>query len=144
MFYEWIEFPCAIMSSIQNIPRLSYTNIKIPRLIFSNPSITYAPGLAIDMPKVTANRGQGHPLKSFSVPGPPPPVIGPPMTPPLISNPNKHNGKPLQMSWIFWSLYMLIQTCFDFSARRHNTSSKFVTIQESIKWYAQHPIEYIE
>lgn len=33
----------------------------------SNPSITYAPGLSIDVPK--APRGQGHPLQSFSVPG---------------------------------------------------------------------------
>lgn len=57
-------------------------------LDFSNPSITYAPGLAIDVPK--APRGQGHPLQSFSVPGPPPPSLN---TTPLISNPNKHNGE---------------------------------------------------
>lgn len=36
-------------------------------ICFSNPSVTYAPGLSVDAPK----RGQGHPLKSFSVPGPP-------------------------------------------------------------------------
>lgn len=57
-------------------------------LYFSNPSITYAPGLAIDVPK--APRSQGHPLQSFSVPGPPPPSLN---TTPLISNPNKHNSK---------------------------------------------------
>lgn len=64
----------------------SNSQIKFPH--FSNPSITYAPGLAIDVPK--APRGQGHPLQSFSVPGPPPPSLN---TTPLISNPNKHNGK---------------------------------------------------
>lgn len=56
---------------------------------YSNPSITYAPGLAIDVPK--APRGQGHPLQSFSVPGPPP-TSGASMTP-MISNTTKHNGK---------------------------------------------------
>lgn len=54
----------------------------------SNPSITYAPGLSIDVPKVP--RGQGHPLQSFSVPGPPPSSLN---TTPLISNPNKHSSK---------------------------------------------------
>lgn len=56
--------------------------------VLSNPSITYAPGLSIDIPK--ASRGVGHPLQSFSVPGPPPPSLN---TTPLISNPNKHNSK---------------------------------------------------
>lgn len=56
--------------------------------ICSNPSITYAPGLSIDVPKVP--RGQGHPLQSFSVPGPPPSSLN---TTPLISNPNKHSSK---------------------------------------------------
>lgn len=58
--------------------------------ICSNPSITYAPGLSIDVPKVP--RGQGHPLQSFSVPGPPPSSLN---TTPLISNPNKHSSKCL-------------------------------------------------
>lgn len=53
---------------------------------YSNPSITYAPGLAIDVPK--ASRSQGHPLQSFTVPGPPPSSLN---TTPLISN-QKHNG----------------------------------------------------
>lgn len=48
---------------------------------FSNPSVTYAPGLSVDAPK----RGQGHPLKSFSVPGPP-------SSTPVITNSTKHNG----------------------------------------------------
>ncbi|XP_055609211.1 neogenin isoform X2 [Uranotaenia lowii] len=34
---------------------------------YSNPNVTYAPGMTVDAPK----RGQGHPLKSFSVPAPP-------------------------------------------------------------------------
>lgn len=55
-------------------------------MCFSNPSVTYAPGLSVDVPK----RGQGHPLKSFSVPGPP-------SSSQLIANPNKHNGE----FWIY-------------------------------------------
>lgn len=65
---------------------------------YSNPSITYAPGLSIDVPKAT--RGQGHPLKSFSVPGPPPSNVN--MTP-MISNPNKHNGN---------GIYSLLAYCY--------------------------------
>lgn len=48
----------------------------------SNPNVTYAPGLSVDAPK----RGQGHPLKSFSVPGPP-------STQQLLPNQPKHNGE---------------------------------------------------
>ncbi|XP_049295893.1 neogenin isoform X2 [Anopheles funestus] len=47
-----------------------------------SPNVTYAQGIAIDAPK----RGQGHPLKSFSVPAPP-------ASTPIISGQGKH-GTP--------------------------------------------------
>ncbi|KAJ6643801.1 Neogenin [Pseudolycoriella hygida] len=64
--------------SLSQTPDLPYNYDSMPSN-YSNPSVTYAPGLSVDAPK----RGhQGHPLKSFSVPGPP-------STTPLISN-TKH------------------------------------------------------
>lgn len=39
------------------------------------------------MPIETSKRAQGHPLKSFSVPGPPP------ATTPVITGSSKHSGK---------------------------------------------------
>ncbi|XP_058066091.1 neogenin [Anopheles bellator] len=47
-----------------------------------SPNVTYAQGMAVDGPK----RGQGHPLKSFSVPAPP-------SSTPVISGQGKH-GTP--------------------------------------------------
>nr|XP_040221413.2 neogenin isoform X2 [Anopheles coluzzii] len=47
-----------------------------------SPNVTYAQGIAVDAPK----RGQGHPLKSFSVPAPP-------ASTPIISGQGKH-GTP--------------------------------------------------
>ncbi|XP_050092030.1 neogenin isoform X2 [Anopheles aquasalis] len=47
-----------------------------------SPNVTYAQGMAVDAPK----RGQGHPLKSFSVPAPP-------SSTPIISTQGKH-GTP--------------------------------------------------
>uniref|UniRef100_A0A182J115 Neogenin n=1 Tax=Anopheles atroparvus TaxID=41427 RepID=A0A182J115_ANOAO len=47
-----------------------------------SPNVTYAQGMAVDAPK----RGQGHPLKSFSVPAPP-------ASTPIISGQGKH-GTP--------------------------------------------------
>ncbi|XP_035794754.1 neogenin-like isoform X2 [Anopheles albimanus] len=47
-----------------------------------SPNVTYAQGMAVDAPK----RGQGHPLKSFSVPAPP-------SSTPIISSQGKH-GTP--------------------------------------------------
>ncbi|KXJ83760.1 hypothetical protein RP20_CCG001499 [Aedes albopictus] len=50
---------------------------------YSNPNVTYAPGMTVDAPK----RGQGHPLKSFSVPAPP-------ASTPIISSQGKHAQTP--------------------------------------------------
>ncbi|XP_039436857.1 neogenin isoform X1 [Culex pipiens pallens] len=50
---------------------------------YSNPNVTYAPGMTVDAPK----RGQGHPLKSFSVPAPP-------ASTPIITNQGKHVQTP--------------------------------------------------
>ncbi|XP_055609212.1 neogenin isoform X3 [Uranotaenia lowii] len=50
---------------------------------YSNPNVTYAPGMTVDAPK----RGQGHPLKSFSVPAPP-------ASTPIISSQGKHVQTP--------------------------------------------------
>ncbi|XP_055537203.1 neogenin isoform X3 [Wyeomyia smithii] len=50
---------------------------------YSNPSVTYAPGMTVDAPK----RGQGHPLMSFSVPAPP-------ASTPVITNQGKHVQTP--------------------------------------------------
>lgn len=49
-----------------------------PENPYGNPSITYAPGIAVDAPK------RGHPLKSFSVPPPP-------TSTPVINSSGKHN-----------------------------------------------------
>ncbi|XP_055311866.1 neogenin isoform X2 [Sitodiplosis mosellana] len=73
------------MTTIPQTPENPYSYDSMPSN-YSDPSITYAQGLSIDVPK--APRGQGHPLQSFSVPGPPPSSLN---TTPLISNPNKHN-----------------------------------------------------
>ncbi|XP_058836967.1 neogenin isoform X2 [Topomyia yanbarensis] len=50
---------------------------------YSNPAVTYAPGMTVDAPK----RGQGHPLMSFSVPAPP-------ASTPVITNQGKHVQTP--------------------------------------------------
>lgn len=63
----------------------------------SNPSVTYAPGLSVDVPK----RGQGHPLKSFSVPGPP-------STQQLTSNQAKHGMNYFNLFFIYGHLTVLI------------------------------------
>ncbi|XP_058463855.1 neogenin isoform X2 [Malaya genurostris] len=50
---------------------------------YSNPAVTYAPGMTVDAPK----RGQGHPLMSFSVPAPP-------ASTPVVTNQGKHVQTP--------------------------------------------------
>ncbi|CAD7076874.1 unnamed protein product [Hermetia illucens] len=69
-------------NSLAQTPENPYAYDSMPSN-YSNASVTYAPGMSVEVPK----RGQGHPLKSFSVPGPPPPNI----STPIITNPNKHS-----------------------------------------------------
>lgn len=85
--------------------------------IFSNPSVTYSPGLSVDAPK----RGhQGHPLKSFSVPGPP-------SSTPLISN-TKHTGKTYNAVRFATKCSIVF-----ISSSRDNTTTERIAIQKTIR-----------